>query len=440
MSALGAPGKALVVGLGRSGRAAAALLARRGWVVTAVDAGAAEGAEDELAPLGVEVLVGHAGAIPGVDLVVKSPGVPGADPAVVAARAGGAPVWSEIELAARELPNPVLAITGTNGKTTTTELAAHLLRSAGRAAVACGNVGTPVAGLVDRVDPGAWLVMECSSFQLEDIDRFRPSGAVLLNLSADHMDRHGSMEAYRDAKLRIFERQGPGDLAILPAPLVPPGAAPARRLAEHAGGPEVVAWSEGGLHVARLGWIIDWEQVPLRGRHNRENVMAAAALAAHAGLSGPEIAAGLRGFAPVAHRLEPVGERGGVVFVNDSKATNPDAVMAALDAYPERVRLIAGGRDKGTPFGPLARAAAGAVVHAYLMGEAGPALAREFAAAGVAHSVLPTMADALAAAAAAARPGDTVLLGPACTSFDQYASYVERGDAFRAMVAGLPPA
>ncbi|MEQ8832852.1 MAG: UDP-N-acetylmuramoyl-L-alanine--D-glutamate ligase [Miltoncostaeaceae bacterium] len=432
------PGRALVVGLGLSGRAAAALLARRGWSVTAVDAGPAEGAAAVLEPLGVEVRTGHAGAVPGVDLVVKSPGVPGEDEAIAAARAGGVPVWSEIELAGRESPNPVLAITGTNGKTTTTELTAHLLRSAGRAAVACGNVGTPVAGLVDAVDPAAWLVMECSSFQLEDIERFHPAGAVLLNLSPDHMDRHGSMDAYRRAKLRIFERQEPGDLAILPAPLLATGRAASRRLAEHAGEPDAAAWSEGGLHVARLGWIIDWADVPLRGRHNRENAMAAAALAAHAGLTGAEIAAGLRSFTPVAHRLEPVGERGGVAYVNDSKATNPDAVLAALDAYPAGVRLIAGGRDKGTPFEALARAAAGAVTHAYLMGEAGPTLAAAFAEAGVAHSVLPTMADALAAAAAHARPGETVLLSPACTSFDQFGSYGERGEAFRALVAELP--
>lgn len=425
---------ALVVGLGRSGRAAARLLRRRGWEVVALDSGSAPGAREELAPLGVDVRAPSTEPAPGVDLVVKSPGVPGTFAPVAAARAAGAAVWSEIELAARELPNPVIAITGTNGKTTTTELTAHLLRAAGRPAIACGNQGTPLAGLVDVVDPGTWLVVECSSFQLEDIDRFHPRAAVLLNLTPDHIDRHGDMDAYRAAKLRIFENQEPGDLAILPAPLAATGGAPARRLAAHAGVPDAVAWEEGGLHVARVGHILDWDAVPLRGRHNRENVMAAAALVAHAGLTGPEIAVGLRAFRAVPHRLEPVGERDGVLFVNDSKATNPDAVLAALDAYPERLRLIAGGRAKGTPFGPLAEAARVPVVRAYLMGEAGPELAAAFAAEGVPHTVLATLADAVRVAADDARPGEVVLLSPACTSFDQFGSYEERGDAFRAAV------
>lgn len=423
---------ALVVGLGRSGRAAAALLRRRGHRVVAVDAGAAEQARAELEPLGVDVRAPHAGPVDGVDLVVKSPGVPGADAAVAAARAAGTPVWSEVELAARELPNPLIGVTGTNGKTTTTELTAHLLRAGGLPAVACGNQGTPLAGLVDAVDAAAWLVVECSSFQLEDVERFAPRAAVLLNITPDHIDRHGTMDAYREAKLRIFAAQGEGDLAILPAPLVPPGRAPARRLYEGVAGPAAAAWSEGGLHVAGLGRVAGWDETPLRGRHNRENAMAAAALAAHAGVGAGALAEGLATFRAVPHRLEPVGTRGGVAFVNDSKATNPDAVLAALDAYPAGVHLIAGGRAKGTPFGALARAARGAVVHAWLMGEAGPEMAAAFAAEGVPHTVLPAMEDAVRAAAAAARAGEVVLLSPACTSFDRFGSYEERGDAFRA--------
>ena len=422
---------ALVVGLGRSGRAAAALLRRRGHRVIAVDAGPADGAREELEPLGAEVRTGFAGAVPGVDLVVKSPGVPGEVPAVARARAAGVPVWSEIELAGRELPNPLIGVTGTNGKTTTTELTAHLLRAGGLPAVACGNQGTPLAGLVDQVDAEAWLVVECSSFQLEDVERFRPRAAVLLNLSPDHIDRHGSMEAYTAAKLRLFAAQRAEDLAILPAPLVPAGAAPPRRLHDGPAGPDAAAWSEGGLHVAGRGRICGWEEVPLRGRHNRENAMAAAALAAHAGLGAGALAEGLATFRAVPHRLEPVGARDGVAFVNDSKATNPDAVLAALDAYPQGVHLIAGGRAKGTPFAPLARAARGPVVHAWLVGEAGPEIAAAFAAEGIAHTVLPTVEDAVRAAAAAARPGEVVLLSPACTSFDAFGSYEERGDAFR---------
>jgi UDP-N-acetylmuramoylalanine--D-glutamate ligase len=423
-------GRALVVGLGRSGRAAAALLARRGWGVVAVDAG--EVSAPELAGAGVEVRAPWDAPVGGVDLVVKSPGVPGEAAPVAAARAAGIPVWSEIELAARELPNPLAGVTGTNGKTTTTELTAHLLRAGGLAATACGNQGTPLAGLVDAADPAAWLVVECSSFQLEDVHRFRPRAAVLLNLAPDHIDRHGSLERYRDAKLRLFAAQEAGDLAILPPGLAPGGAAPARHVYDGPPGPDAAAWAEGGLHVAGLGRVTGWDEVPLRGRHNRENAMAAAALAAHAGLGAAALAEGLAGFRPVPHRLEPVGTTGGVAFVNDSKATNPDAAIAALDAYPRGVHLIAGGRGKGTPFDALAAAAATAVVRAYLVGEAGPEIGEALARAGVPAQDAATVEAAVAAAAARARPGEVVLLAPACASFDQFSGYEERGEAFRA--------
>ncbi|MGD9696849.1 MAG: UDP-N-acetylmuramoyl-L-alanine--D-glutamate ligase [Thermoleophilia bacterium] len=423
-------GRALVVGLGRSGRAAAALLRRRGWEVIAVDAGAVEA--PDLAAAGVEVRAPWNAPVPGVDLVVKSPGVPGGVPPVVAARAAGAPVWSEIELAARELPNPLAGVTGTNGKTTTTELVAHLIRAAGRAAVACGNQGTPLAGLVDEADPAAWLVVECSSFQLEDIDAFHPRAAALLNLAPDHIDRHGSFEAYRDAKLRLFERQEPGDLAILPAGLDATGRAPARRVVDGPREPGAVAWAGGGLHVDGLGLVAGWDDIPLRGRHNRQNAMTAAAIAAHAGLGAAALAEGLATFAPVPHRLEPVGRAGGVLFVNDSKATNPDAAVAALDAYPRGVHLIAGGRAKGTPFGPFARAAKGAVVRMYAIGDAGPEIAAAMEAEGIATERPGTLDAAVASAASRAREGEVVLLAPACASFDQFSSYEERGEAFRA--------
>jgi UDP-N-acetylmuramoylalanine--D-glutamate ligase len=425
-----APGRALVVGLGRSGRAAAALLARRGWDVVAVDAG--EVSAPELSAAGVEVRAPWDAPVPGVDLVVKSPGVPGEVAPVAAARAAGVPVWSEIELAGRELPNPLVGVTGTNGKTTTTELTAHLLRAGGLAATACGNQGTPLAGLVDASDPGAWLVVECSSFQLEDVHRFRPRAAALLNLAPDHLDRHASLAGYRDAKLRLFSSQEEGDLAILPPGLEATGAAPARRTYDGPPGPDAVAWAEGGLHLAGIGRVIGWDEVALRGRHNRENAMAAAALAAHAGLGPSALARGLATFRPVPHRLEPVGAAAGVAFVNDSKATNPDAAIAALDAYPRGVHLIAGGRGKGTSFAPLAAAAREAVVRAYLVGEAGPEIGAALAGAGVASEEAGTVEAAVAAAAARALPGETVLLAPACASFDQFSGYEERGEAFRA--------
>jgi UDP-N-acetylmuramoylalanine--D-glutamate ligase len=419
-----------VVGLGRSGRAASLLLARRGWEVVAVDAG--EVSAPELAAAGVEVRAPWAAPVPDVELAVKSPGVPGDVVPVVAARTAGVPVWSEIELAARELPNPLIGITGTNGKTTTTELTAHLLRAGGLAATACGNQGTPLAGLVDASDPEAWLVVECSSFQLEDVERFRPRAAALLNLAPDHLDRHGSLEGYRDAKLRLFAAQEARDLAILPPGLDATGAAPARRTYDGPPGPDAVAWAEGGLHVQGLGRVVAWDDVALRGRHNRENAMAAAALAAHAGLGADALAAGLAGFRPVAHRLEPVGVANGVAFVNDSKATNPDATVAALDAYPAGVHLIAGGRAKGTPFGALAETARGTVVRAYLVGEAGEEIGRALAREGIPAEDAGTVEAAVAAAAARAIPGETVLLSPGCASFDQFADYQERGEAFRA--------
>jgi UDP-N-acetylmuramoylalanine--D-glutamate ligase len=425
----------LVAGLGRSGRAAAALLARGGHRVVAVDAAAVRA--DELVALGVDVRAPFEGVVGDVGLVVKSPGVPGEWGPVAAARAAGAEVWSEIELAARELTNPMIGVTGTNGKTTTTELTAHLLRAAGLKAVACGNQGLPLAALVEGVDPAAWLVIECSSFQLEDAHTFRPRAAVLLNITPDHLDRHGTMGAYREAKLRLFRNMGAGDLAIAPDGMPVPGGARARTLRD---GPREgagdVAWSAGGLHVDGLGRVAGWDEVPLRGRHNRQNAMAAAALAAVApGVDAAALATGLATFAGVAHRLERVAEVAGVLYVNDSKATNPDATVAALDAYPSGVHLILGGRGKGTSFAPVAEAAHGAVVRAYLIGEAGPEAGRALAAVGVPTEQSGTLEAAVAAAAAAARPGEVVLLAPACASFDQFSGFEARGESFRRAVA-----
>jgi len=429
---------ALVVGLGRSGAAAAMLLVRRGWRVLAVDANPVEA--PELVALGVDVRGSCVDPIGGVTLVVKSPGVPGDAPQVAAARAAGVEVISEIELAARELTNPIIAVTGTNGKTTTTELAAHLLRAAGRPAVACGNQGLPLASLVDVVDPATWLVVECSSFQLEDIVRFHPRAAVVLNLTPDHLDRHASMEAYTAAKLRVFAAMTADDLAIAPADWVLPGAAPHRVIREGARRGEAdIAWTEGGLHIEGLGMVATWDAIPLRGRHNRENVMAAAAIVARvARLGAAEIATGLASFAGVAHRLEVVGVIDGVTYVNDSKATNADAACAALDAYPSGVHLIAGGKSKGAAFTPLATAARGADVRCvYLIGAAGPEIGAAMRAAGIATHDAATLADAVAAARAAAQPGEVVLLAPACASFDQFSSFEERGDRFRTLVGEL---
>jgi UDP-N-acetylmuramoylalanine--D-glutamate ligase len=280
-------------------------------------------------------------------------------------------------------------------------------------------------------------VVECSSFQLEDAHDLHPRAAVLLNVAPDHLDRHGSVEGYRAAKLRLFQAQEPGDLAILPAPLEATGRARARRLDQGEPGPDAAAWGAGGLHLRDAGLVARWDDLPLRGRHNRENQMAAAALAAHAGAPPGDIAGGLASFPGVPHRLEVVGDVAGVRYVNDSKATNPEAAMAALDAYPRGVHLIAGGRAKGTRFSALAAAARPAVARAYLVGEAAPELEAALAAAGVACERAPGVEGAVAAAARSARPGETVLLAPACASFDQFSGYEERGEAFRAAVRAL---
>jgi UDP-N-acetylmuramoylalanine--D-glutamate ligase len=425
--------RALVVGLARSGRAAAALLARGGHEVVAIDAAAVDC--PELIAAGVEVRPRFADPVPGVDLVVKSPGVAGEAAPVAAARAAGVPVISEVELAAQHLPNPIIGVTGTNGKTTTTELTAHLLVSAGIPALACGNQGTPLSGVVGTVEPGRWLVVECSSFQLEDIDTFHPRAAVLLNLAPDHIDRHGTLEAYLAAKLRIFENQVEGDLAIVPRGIAPTGAASACYVEEGPPGPDAVAWSDGGLHHRDRGLVATWDDVALRGRHNRQNAMAAVALAAHAGAGREALADGLATFPGVAHRLEVVAEIAGVLYVNDSKATNPDAAMAALDAYPSGVHLIAGGLAKGTPFGELAKAARSAVVRAYLVGEAAGEIDAEFTRAGIPTEQAGTIDAAVRSAVGRAKPGEVVLLAPACTSFDQYANFEERGDDFRHAVS-----
>lgn len=398
---------------------------------------AAPVAAGDLTAAGIEVRAPFAEPVPGVDLVVKSPGVPGEAQPVAAARAEGIPVWSELELAARELRNPLIGVTGTNGKTTTTELAAHLLRAAGRPAIACGNQGTPLASLVDAVGAGDWLVVECSSFQLEDAHELHPRAAVLLNLAPDHLDRHGDLAAYERAKLRLFARQDPGDLALVPRGTVPPGRARVGHLDDGEPGPASAAWGAGGLHLAGTGLVARWEDVPLRGRHNRQNAMAAAALVRHAGLSPEEIAAGLATFPGVSHRLEVVAEDGGVLFVNDSKATNPEATLAALDAYPAGVHLILGGRAKGTPFGPLAQAARGPVVRAYLIGEAADDIAPALGEAGIEYERCGTLDVAVARAASRARRGEVVLLSPACASFDQFGGFEERGAAFARAVAAL---
>jgi UDP-N-acetylmuramoylalanine--D-glutamate ligase len=373
--------KALVYGLARSGRSAAERLDDPVLVDRSL------GNEDDLSLLD------------GVDVVVKSPGVPGEAPLVVAARERGIPVWSEVELGYRLLPDAkFVGVTGTNGKTTTTELLGAIFRAAGRDVAVAGNVGTPLTS----VRAAAWVVCELSSFQLEDVDSFACDVAVLLNLEPDHLDRHGSFEAYRDAKLRIFERSR--------AQVVPRGL----------GLPGIEFAADDELPAEPL----------IRGAHNRENAAAATAAARATGIADEHIAAALVSFPGVPHRLELVAERDGVRYVNDSKATNVPAALRALAAYAgEPVHVILGGSAKGEDFAPLAAAIGANVKSVHLIGEE----AERIGAVIEGHRDRD-LATALAHAAQLAEPGDVVLLSPACASYDQFANFEERGDAFRALV------
>jgi len=385
----------LVLGLARSGLAAAAALERRG--VEVVRADRELGNDEEI------------GLLDGVELLVKSPGVPAEAPLVAAAREHGIPVWSEIELASRLLSNPILGVTGTNGKTTTAEWLGFIL-----GAPVAGNVGRALSELDGEVDPDQLVVVELSSFQLEDVHEFRPRIAVLLNLEPDHLDRHGSFDAYQAAKLRIFENQAEDDTAVVP-----------RDLAHVVRGRRVEFAADDPLPA----------EPSLRGLHNRENAAAATAAARAAGATDEQIAEGLRDFTGVAHRLELVGERRGVTYVNDSKATNVTATLRALAAYEdEPVRLILGGSRKGEDFAALA-AALGPNVHAvYVIGETADELARAIPDTIRARD----LETAVERAATAAQPGEVVLLSPGCASYDQFRDFEERGEEFRRLVENLP--
>jgi len=381
--------RALVYGLARSGRSAAERLEERGDEVVLVDRSL--GNEDDFSLL------------EGVDVVVKSPGVPPGAPLVAGARERGIDVWSEVELGYRLLPDArIVGVTGTNGKTTTTELLGTIFRAAGRDVAVAGNVGTPLTSI--RSAP--WVICELSSFQLEDVHELACDVAVLLNLEPDHLDRHGSFEAYRDAKLRIFER---ARVKVVPR----------------------------GLGLDGVEFSVD-DELPaepmIRGAHNRENAAAATAAARAAGIGDADIAAGLRVFPGVPHRLELVGERSGVRFVNDSKATNVAAARRALAAYAgEPVHLILGGSPKGEDFAPLAADVGSNVRSVHLIGEAAAQLQAVFPAA----SEDGTLAAAVSRAAALASPGEVVLLSPACASYDQFENFEQRGEAFRELVRDL---
>ncbi len=430
-------GPFLVVGLARSGLAAARLLSSLGASVSACDSGVvSDEVRADFDAMGIEVRAPDAGLdlLPGARVVVKSPGVPHSAPVMVAARARGLPVLGELEVAWRMLGNDVVAVTGSNGKTTTVELIGHIHREAQVPVRVAGNVGTALSSLPGEVDDAAVLVVEASSFQLEDTERFAPDAAVLLNVTEDHLDRHGTLDAYREAKLRIFVNQANEAVAVAPQGLgVDDLGGCARR---------VCFGDQPGAELAdRAGWLW-WDEEPLiavdairlRGLHNRHNAMAAAAVTLARGIDPAAVRAGLETFPGVEHRLEEVATHDGVLFVNDSKATNVDAAITGIRSFPGGVHIILGGRHKGGDLAPLAAAVAERCTAAYLIGEAAPVFAAALDPTGVPVHTAGDLERAVSAASAAASPGEVVLLSPACTSFDQYRDFEERGRHFRALV------
>jgi UDP-N-acetylmuramoylalanine--D-glutamate ligase len=442
--------RVLVVGLGRSGVAASLFLREHGARVTISDSKPQEHLRGEIPHLldkGIEVESGGHGerTFQQQDLVVLSPGVPLSLPQLAPARHEGIPIIGEVELASRFLQGHTIAITGSNGKTTTTSLTAEILAAHGRDVLLGGNIGTPVISLVGKSSPGGWNVLEISSFQLETIQHFHPEVAVVLNVTPDHLDRHGTMEAYIAAKQRIFENQGSGDRAVLNA-----DDANCLRMGE--GLQTQVFWFSRKKEVqqgafVRSGNIVFFRRdvgetpvlpsadIPLKGAHNLENVLAAVSITMIAGCEPDRIAAAVRGFRAVEHRLEYVATIQGVEYYNDSKATNVDATIKALESF-HNVHIILGGKDKGSDYSllnPLLRERAKRV---YTIGAAAAKIESQIAGATEIVSA-GTLDMAVKKAVTCAVPGDVVLLAPACASFDQFENYEQRGRVFKELVDSL---
>jgi UDP-N-acetylmuramoylalanine--D-glutamate ligase len=415
-------GPYLVVGLARSGQAVARLLATRGEQVAGVDSGKPDGAE-RLRDAGVEVhLDGELdGWVEGSACVVKSPGVPREADPIRRALTLGIPVIGELELAWRLVPNRFVAVTGTNGKTTVTELLGHIWRTAGEPVAVAGNVGTPLAALVDELDPEATVACEASSFQLEDASAFAPELAMLLNVMPDHLDRHGSFEHYLDSKLRIFACQGEEDTAIVDRsdPVV---------------GPLELPGNANELDVSAMDLGFELRGAWMTGPHNLLNARFAAAAALAMGVDQEAVARGIETFPGVPHRLERIAEIDGVTYVNDSKATNVAAAVAALRSFDGNVHAIMGGSLKGADFTPLAGPVSERCAGVYVMGPAAEPITAAIEATGVPVRRCANLREAVTEAARAASPGATVLLAPACASFDAYRDYEARGDHFRELV------
>ena len=438
----------LVAGAARSGIAAARLLARHGADVRACDRRAAHELSDAaraLAGQGIACAWGRDDEtlLDGRDFVVWSPGIPENHPLAAAARERGLPVIGELELGFLASHAPLLCITGTNGKSTTTDLAGALLRAAGREVEVCGNIGRAICEVSEQVSASGLLVVEVSSFQLETVQRLKPFVATWLNLTPDHGDRHATFEAYGAAKQRLFERQQETDWAVLSAddPEVASRRAGQGSLLQFSverpvdegafleNGRLTIAW-RGGREA-----LLPRADMRLPGPHNTANALAALATVLPLEPAPAKLCEVLRTYAGLEHRLEPAGEVGGVRFVNDSKATNVGSMEVALRSFDRPVVLIAGGRDKGQDFAPLAPVVRTAVKHAVLIGEGAPAMERAWT--GVPAERAATLADAVAAAWRAAGPGGIVLLSPGCSSFDMFRDYEDRGLRFKDEVRRL---
>jgi len=428
-----------VVGLARSGVAAALALRGLGERVIGLDSGTPEGLQ-ELAQAGVELHLGVDGValLEKARAVVKSPGVPAQAPVIETARARGLPVLGELELGWRLLSNEFVAVTGTNGKTTTVELIGHIHREAGLPVAVAGNVGAAVSGLVGKVEKGTTVVCEVSSFQLEDTKAFAPEAAVLLNITPDHLDRHGTFAAYRDAKLEIFARQGNDDVAVAPLGI---------GIEDLGGCARRVCFGEGpgaslSLRAGELWWeeqaLLRVDELRLLGAHNVQNAMAAAAVCLARGVEADAVRAGLRSFSGVRHRLEEVASRDGVRWVNDSKATNVASTVVALEAFGAggAVHLILGGQGKGQDFSALRDPVQRCCRAVYLIGEDAPVIATILSEEGVPVYECGDLERVVGRAREVAGEGDVVLLSPACASFDQFADFEARGERFRDLVEG----
>ena len=441
--------RVLVIGLARTGVATALFCAKHNATVTATDARTESElgeAPAKLREAGVSLeLGGHVEkTYLAQDLIIPSPGVPADDALLMKARSKGITIWSEIELAYRFMEGELIGITGSNGKTTTTTLVHHILKAGGKNAILAGNVGTPLISCVEQMRAGAFSVVELSSFQLELTDKFRPNIAVFLNLTPDHLDRHKSMEAYTAAKARIFAKQTELDAAVLNADDAPTVALAPKK-------PQLFWFSrvkpvdQGAcvhgedvviVHHGKEEVIMKVAEIPLPGAHNLENVLAAATAARLAEVDPSTIGQAVRSFAGVEHRLEFVANVSGVRYYNDSKATNVDATLKALDAFPGRILIILGGKDKGSDYTVLQALLRQKAILALLIGAAADKIESQIVGSAAIERA-GTLQQAVETASQVAKPGDIVLLAPACASFDQFQSYEHRGRVFKELVRGL---